>query len=766
MSFKKIIKKITCGILVTVLSVSAVTGCGKKEDKKNQKADNVAVLKDAQSIDVEYVFKQEDLEGIIEEDDEIRHLDYVGDKVRVVSLSKDGKLKCISFNKDGSDVQSFDIPINGNDIYAGYVSDKDGNLYIQYEVYKGEGDKTLRSAPEECERTESYLAKYDSTGKELVKVDVLEEYKDFEERYIGSMCWIDGYGIVMHSPRGIETYSEESGFNVVVDEKSLQDIYDYPCDLYAGSNGLLFVNGHEEEKGYTLRSFDLNNKKFSEPSTAFDSTCLYHFFEGVGYDIYTSDYDGIYGYNSQKDKLTKILDFEDSDIVAIDSFSSLAFLSDTEIYAYYYDSDNGDKIFARFTKVTPADVANKTVITVGGLCIDENIRKAARKFNKANDKYKIKLADYGELYAYDDDISYEEALNQFNLDILAGNVPDILCFSYYSDENVYIDKGLLLDLAPAFDKGGALGDIEILPNLFDMMHTDDKIYSVFTSFQVDTVVMRERFAEGKNSITFKECDDLIKENNTDYKLAFGFFDKEFLLERAFIQGGNKFVDMHNKKCNFNSPDFIDLLKFANNFPTEIDYSVSEGSGIEFYADDRSIFDFETIDGFYDYARKKQAVFNDEIAFVGFPNNSGENEACIFPDNHMGVYSKTKYPDVAYEFIKTVFEESDQEFERANDFPSDKAMFEKMMQLSMDASALEGVELYTDEDTLKAEPLSKEDTQKLYDYILSVKTLYKNEQKVRNIVVEEASAFFSGQKTAEEVAEIIQSRVSTYLNEIG
>ena len=47
---------------------------------------------------------------------------------------------------------------------------------------------------------------------------------------------------------------------------------------------------------------------------------------------------------------------------------------------------------------------------------------------------------------------------------------------------------------------------------------------------------------------------------------------------------------------------------------------------------------------------------------------------------------------------------------------------------------------------------------------SLTQCYQYDEAMMNIIIEEASAFFSGQKTAEEVAGLIQSRVSIYVAE--
>ena len=58
----------------------------------------------------------------------------------------------------------------------------------------------------------------------------------------------------------------------------------------------------------------------------------------------------------------------------------------------------------------------------------------------------------------------------------------------------------------------------------------------------------------------------------------------------------------------------------------------------------------------------------------------------------------------------------------------------------------------------------EDNKKIIDFIKSADRVYHNDRYITVIVEEEAGAYFAGQKSAEDVAEIIQNRVQNYLNE--
>ena len=49
-------------------------------------------------------------------------------------------------------------------------------------------------------------------------------------------------------------------------------------------------------------------------------------------------------------------------------------------------------------------------------------------------------------------------------------------------------------------------------------------------------------------------------------------------------------------------------------------------------------------------------------------------------------------------------------------------------------------------------------------IESTDTMYQYDEKMMGIITEEANAFFEGQKSAKEVADIIQNRIQVYVNE--
>jgi len=53
---------------------------------------------------------------------------------------------------------------------------------------------------------------------------------------------------------------------------------------------------------------------------------------------------------------------------------------------------------------------------------------------------------------------------------------------------------------------------------------------------------------------------------------------------------------------------------------------------------------------------------------------------------------------------------------------------------------------------------------LTDFVLSVDTLYRTDEKLMNIILEDAGSYYAGTKTAQDVAGLIQSRAQIYISE--
>ena len=740
----EILKRVLSGMLAFTFCITT-SGCGQKDDMV--KAGGKEALAQAEKIDKEHIFKQEDIKGILEDGEEVAVIDRKDDRIQVIAQTDNGKCRFVSFNPDGSDAKSFDIKSENKCFTSSAAFDNYGNVYIRC---------LERIESEDSEEDTDYLIKYDASGKELYRLDLTKEAtKDSSEEGsdVMAITWHEKYGLICHTTKGIYTYDEKNGFEKLVELKASGTISDL---IKVSDNQLLIYYINESEADMV----NLDTKEVVKNPEGLGNESQYTFFTDGGSNLYVSPLDGsgVYKYDMKTSKLDKLLNYSDSNVgLGGQTDIRAAAISDNEFIAgLCSDSGYYDEL-VRLTKVDPKDVVDKTIITLGTVGgIDSNSNGQIVKFNRSSDKYMIKIVDYCELYP-------EDPQKQFELDILSGKAPDIFSVSEDMLKN-YADKGILMDLTPAFEKDGALGDVEILPNIAEMVKIDGNTYSFMPSFYFETSIVRAKFAGGKKSLTYQDCDNLIKSMGTDYSIAFGGLKKSSF-EYIWPFYGDKFIDRKNKKCNFKGPEFIDLLNFMNKFPDELKGSDADYLFIDDkYMADEALFDIHTFYGIDDYVRLKQMVFHDDIEFVGLPNNSGDNIAVIRGDA-FAVNSSTSHRDEIYDLIRNMLLSQRGDFDK---FSTVKPIFEEQLQEALKERSDDDRMAYaydqSKQDLVKMKPLTQDEIKKFYDYVLSIKTQGCNDSSICDIVSEETSAFFGGQKTAEEVADLIQNRVTTYLNE--
>ena len=762
------------GAIITLVAGN-IAGCGKGK--------NTSVLEQAVSGAKDNVFRTEKLDLGDQAGKDYNRILLVGNRVYATTYADSGKMSVISFNQDGSNPTSYSIPESDNESHGYMCFDSEGNMYSILEEYHYSDDEAVlysdsdedpegmnkAEAVYEEEENKQYLVKYDPQGAEVLRVLLGEDLAEGEYFSVYSMIYDEKYGVLMASTKGIQLFNEaDSSFKTLLDTTDKSSPYaDSSISLYNGFDGQIFASLWTD-KGLELSSFDPATGKMGEKSTAFHTFDNYIFFGGNGYDLYISKSDGIYGYDKSKDNIEKLVDYVYSDINVDYTISSIVAISDQEFIANLPDGDSGYNLF-RLTKVPADQVKDKATITLAGSFIDYDIRQRAYKFNQENSDYRIKIVDYSSMVEGDD---WAEGTKQFNLDIVSGSTPDIMLFA--SDEPVdsYINKGLFIDLMPFIGSDPELKDAEFVQNVFDAFKTGDKLFQLVPSYYINTVTTKTSYLNGQKTLSLKDCNDMIKAKGIKPGASFGLTGRESILYYGLMTSGDQYIDWENKKCNFDNESFMELLEFAKQFPAEItDDMYTDFDDACFFKGD-ALFDFTYVNNFRSYKREKQGRFGSDISYIGFPNELGVNCSVINSNYRFAISSKTKYADVSWQFIRQYLLE-DYQNSLEYDFPIRKSSFDKLAEKSMDRpywTDEDGIKVYDDEyayigdQEIRLDPLTKEEVQFMKDFVQSVTLVYAPNQNVYNIVNEEASAFFNDQKTAKEVADIIQSRLTIYVNE--
>ncbi len=167
----------------------------------------------------------------------------------------------------------------------------------------------------------------------------------------------------------------------------------------------------------------------------------------------------------------------------------------------------------------------------------------------------------------------------------------------------------------------------------------------------------------------------------------------------------------------------------------------------------------------------------DFVFVGFPaasaESAGDGEGTIISgENLVALSARSENEAGAWDFARYYLTE---EYQKSLEIslPVRKDLFEEWAReetrrpYHMDENG-ERVEhdltLYRDGKEMVVPPLDREQLDELIAYVESVTAIPFEDNNVMNIIDEEMESYFSGQKTAEDVAAIIRNRIQVYVSE--
>ncbi|WP_026527651.1 ABC transporter substrate-binding protein [Butyrivibrio sp. VCD2006] len=613
------------------------------------------------------------------------------------------------------------------------------------------------------------LAKFSPEGGMLWEVPLTDEDS---KRYVQSMKYVDGKGILTCCNGEFSLYNENTGEgkSLFTRHEESDDDY-YYASLYRVKSGDVYISEEDWSNDGRSKIIKLNKDtmQFEDetelPENVYGGSSLQ---PGNAYDFYINNNSNIEAFNLGDDKPELICDFTASDIM-VDYLNYFTDTPDGKLLIVA-NQDEGGCLISSLTKVDPSQVVEKETLTLGTVYIPQTIRKQVVEFNRTNDKYRIKIVDYSDVDAGDTGDAYFDAASKLGLDLTQGQGPDMLVIDYSMPFESYAKKGALEPLDPYFDADEDISIEDFLQNVIDSCRVDGKIYTLMPSFHIETCVAAKKKVGGEK-VTISNYQDVCKNNGIDPKLGMGSMTIESAGE-LYSTVGMQFLDYENGTCSFDSQGFIDLLKFIKEFPKDqesmgIDYEEFES----YYRENKSLLLDYYISSFDDYQVLKKGYFGEDILFNGFPTADG-GESFISPFMQIAMNSDCKHKDVAWEFMKSFMTD---EYQKSVEwsFPIKEsallAMAEKAQEkpyyIDSEGNKVETSSSWTIGDIdVEIEELSKEETEELVDFVKSVTHTAFYEQHIIDIIQEEAQAFYEDQKTAEEVANIIQSRISIYMGE--
>jgi hypothetical protein len=687
-------------------------------------------------------------------------------------------LRLMTCNMDGSDVTSLELAIGqdkGNNYWLNNVILADsGDVYAIW----GGSRETAESTPENPMYEDVQLAAcYSGADGSLIWEIPIEDIQSEDGGYsfIASMN-ISNDGklqlLVNHDYTSLQLVTLDSSGKTENNMDIEMDVQNMGNTFWKSDGNLLITSYNNEYTKILATEVDTTTGTASSPQEMqvnFNNYNPYPGAEVLGADMILSNNIGLYTYSIGDTEVKQLMSFLNSDFPT-SYLQYMSVIDETHLLVVYNDNDAQQTKVAVLTKVNPEDIPDKEVIILGQNGMWGNTTTMIRNFNKTNEKYRIVARDYSQYATMED---YQTSYTQMNNDIISGNMPDILLLDTYQlDINAYISKGLFTDLREFIEKDPELSDKEFMENVFRAASGGEEWYCLIPGFSVNTIVGKSSILGDRQGWNFDEFVALM-DSLPEGTQSFSEMTKLSFISQFMYYCSQDFVDPNTGKCSFNSPEFISLLEYANTFPEEINYQDYDENYWMNYQDQYRTG--ETIlqqTNIYNVASYKYLVsnFGEEVTFVGYPTKSLKGSSFSY-SSPVVISSKSSQKEGAWEFVRTYLLDEYQK-QGYDGMPIRKDIFLEKAQEAMnrpyymdgDTKVEYDETNYINGEEVIMPPLTQEQVDKVVAYIESVDTSMSYNQDLLDIINEETTPFFQGQKTAAEVADIIQSRAQIFVNE--
>lgn len=500
-------------------------------------------------------------------------------------------------------------------------------------------------------------------------------------------------------------------------------------------------------------------------------------YPGTGSTLMASDGNFLYSVDISTGASTKMLSWLDSDINAT-NLSGVAAASEDQILVLCsrFSMKGRDTYeLGTLTKTPASEIPERTLLTLGAEYLDSNIKDAVIDYNRKSNDYRITLVDYSQYNTEDD---YTLGTQQLDRDVVSGNCPDIISITSGHQEK-YIAKGALADLSALMEKDDSISQDDLVAGALKAYISDGKLYGMPYCFNVQSLIASVKLVGDRTSWTMADLAQVIDGLDDTVSVMEYTTQTEFLQQMVY-QNINQFVDYGKATCSFDSNAFKQLLAASSKLPTSDELygdgdeiSVASSDSYQMLQSGDLLLTTSYISGDSYSIKEFYGLYNNKnfgMVNIGYPTDEGSGVQ-ISVSGGLAISAKSKYTDAAWDFIKTLLSDDFQTDQWG--FPVTKTAFDKAMAATMEKDSYtdeNGETVYYDQtahigDTeYTIPPLTQEQVDDFKAMVDNASVGGNYDSDILDIINEEAAAFFSGDKSADDVAALIQNRVSIYLGE--
>lgn len=338
---------------------------------------------------------------------------------------------------------------------------------------------------------------------------------------------------------------------------------------------------------------------------------------------------GAYGYNKSEKSATLLVDYNKemlSDVQSVLMSNDKSILIQT-LHGVFEAKKSDKKLSQESEKQKLAlaydDNSNSGLNT---------LKIAVKKYNDTSDKYIIEMKNYSSS-------ENSSGSSLFNLDVVSGDIPDIVMSNLLSENIItYLKCDSLTDINQYIEKDSEINKDMFYSGVLDAFTYNDKLYSL-------PLIMSLNTGHTPGNTKFQNCSQLMDYINSTY--SSGDYSLDYGVEDDIIQIYlSENMDLVNRKYNLSEMDFKNIISLIREFSPDL-----KGMNNEVPSENKMCTQFciSSLRYYYSHLQSQEQETDSQVSSeLGYVETSG----LICPQLSLSIMDKCENKDAAWDFIKT------------------------------------------------------------------------------------------------------------------
>ncbi|NOJ72685.1 extracellular solute-binding protein [Paenibacillus alvei] len=402
----------------------------------------------------------------------------------------------------------------------------------------------------------------------------------------------------------------------------------------------------------------------------------------------------------------------------------------------------------------------KKVVVLSVLGADPVYAQAEKMYEAKHPNVDIQIKEYSQGEGSNQEGIAEKYVNTTTTELLSGKGADLI------DLNVsglpigkYVDKQALVNLSELMKQDSAFDSNSYEMNILDGAKMRGGLYVLPLRFSLDSLmgdakaIQQSGVTIDDSTWTWGEFTEVGKRlaASGGHTYSLGNTPPERMLNILFADNYARVINEEQRPASFDANAFVGLMEQVKTmYADKVATDATVSAGDYFFAPN-------LITSPEDYF-STPAMFYEQGKIYRKPLAAGQQAGGTFvTSNKLGMNRNSKVQAEAWDFMKFLLSEEIQTMPGLQGFSINKKVNEQTLKALEEKGTVES-------PTGSAIPIQKADIDMVKQMLAQANTAIMDNSKVQSIIEEEAKAYYSGQKSAQAVADLIANRVTTYLNE--